>query len=93
MARLTKTQAKIFNAHKEAYQQQSWTMGEVKDFAEFVEGIKAGKTSEELWDQIEIHKVSITSLVMASMYKHVSGAMEKAMRQGFAEWLTSVGIV
>ena len=94
MARLTKTQLTIYNAHKAAYLAQDWTLKNVRTKDDLLGGVRSGGTCKELWDEIELRsQVSITSLMMAAVYQTVSGAMDKEMRKGFGAWLTSVGIV
>jgi len=93
MARLTKVQKAIYEAHKAAFIAQDWTLKHVRDKAELIEQIRGGATCKALWDEIELRSnVSITSLISAAVLQQVSSRMNTEMKKGFQSWLTSVGI-
>ncbi len=93
--KITKKQLDIFNAHLDAYRNDSFT----RDLICYGDSIKTvierGETSKELWVYMVDKEVSMTSKLMMSpkFLGFVSGKAKQDLRNGFKRILTNMEIL
>ena len=85
MARLSKKQAVIVNAHIQAWQDNIWDMVESTHAGDLKKALNEGKTHRGLWDGIVENKVSITGQLMMNknIHNHLSMGAKRSIKQGF----------
>lgn len=96
MARITPKQLQIFNAHVEAYKNNSWDYpdGFKGTAAQLMALVESGKTFKGVWEQVVSRYVSITSQLCASpeLFNHTTSAFIKDARKGFKVLLDKYNI-
>lgn len=82
---MTKNQQlkKIIDAHMKAIESGTFDDLTVKNREELITALKAGYTFKALIEEIEIRYCSITSIITARHFKHLSEAYKRAIRKGF----------
>lgn len=94
--RITPLQKQIFEAHLEAYKNNSWDYpdGFKGGIAEIMQALKDGKTIKGVWEQVVTRYVSITSQLYASpnVFGHLTDAYIAQTRKGFKDLLNIHGV-
>lgn len=83
MQKITKETKMIADAHLLAKQTGLFNDPVISSKDELIQALKQGQTFSKLMDEIEIRFVSITSLMMAHVLDHESGAYKKGIYKGF----------
>ena len=87
MQKITKETKMIADAHLLAKQTGLFNDPVISSKDELIQALKQGQTFSKLMDEIEIRFVSVTSLMMAHVLDHESGAYKKGIYKGFKQLL------
>ena len=87
MQRISKETKMIADAHLLAKETGLFNDPIISNRDELIQALKQGQTFSKLMDQIEISFVSVTSLMMAHVLDHNSGAYKKGIYKGFKKLL------
>jgi len=87
MQKISKETKAIADAHLLAKQTGLFNDPLISSKDELIQALKQGQTFSKLMDEIEISFVSVTSLMMAHILDHNSGAYKKGIYNGFKKLL------
>ena len=83
MQRISKETKMIADNHILAKQTGLFNDPVISSKDELIQALKQGQTFSKLMNEIEIRFVSVTSLMMANVLDHNSGAYKKGIYNGF----------
>lgn len=89
-----KTYIKLAEAHIDARLNGTWDYpeGTTMSKEEIVGALKEGKTIHALLEAIETAKISISSIVMATRFKAVSGSYRAEVRKAFKQLVVNLNL-